>query len=106
MVIEWLEFQVVPRFRERFIQIDREVWTATLSQYPGFLGKEVWLEPNKVDRVFLVIRWQTREQWKSIPEKVLAETDQEFARRLGKNKYKSLGLKEYQVRKFSEENFP
>ena len=102
MVIEWLEFKVVPKFRERFIQIDREVWTATLEKYPGFLGKEVWLDPNKVDRVFLVIRWQTREQWKSIPQAILAETEREFSQQMGSNKYKSVGMKEYQIRKFKE----
>ena len=102
MVIEWLEFQVISELREKFIKLDREVWTATLEQYPGFLGKEVWLDPNQVDRVFLVIRWQTREQWKSVPQDVLAQTDREFARQMGKSNYKSVGMKEYQVRKFSE----
>ena len=101
MVIEWLEFKVVPKFRERFVQIDREVWTATLEKYPGFLGKEVWLDPSKVDRVFLVIRWQTREQWKSIPQAILAETEREFAQKMGSNKYKFVGMKEYQIRKFN-----
>ena len=67
MVIEWLEFEVVPESREKFIEIDRRIWTATLKKFPGFLGKEVWVAPNQIDRVFLVIRWQTREQWKSIP---------------------------------------
>ena len=102
MVIEWLEFEVKPEFREKFIQIDRQVWTATLKQYPGFLGKDVWLNPNQVERLFLVIRWQTREQWKSVPQQTLVETEQEFARQMGKNKYKLLRGKEYQVRKFSE----
>lgn len=104
MVIEWLEFKVKPQFREKFVQIDREIWTTTLEQYPGFLGKEVWLDPNKVDRLYLVIRWQTREQWKSVPQSVLVQTEQEFAQQMGKNNYKSVGMKEYQLRKFSEAN--
>ena len=102
MVIEWPEFQVIPKFREKFIQVDREIWTATLEQYSGFLGKEVWLDPNQVDRVFLVIRWQTREQWKSVPQAILVQTEQKFAQQMGKNNYESVGMKEYQIRKFSE----
>ena len=101
MVIEWLEFRVIPEFREKFIRVDREIWTTTLEKYPGFLGKEVWLAPNQVDRLFLVIRWQTREQWKSVPQETLVQAEQEFAQQMGKNNYKLLRGKEYQVRKFS-----
>lgn len=104
MVIEWLEFQVVTEFREQFIQIDREIWTATLEKYPGFLGKEVWLDPSQVDRVSLVIRWQTREQWKSVPLEVLVQTEKEFAQKMGSSNYKMTGMKEYQIRKLSEAN--
>lgn len=102
MVIEWLEFEVISQLREKFIQVDREIWTATLQQYPGFLGKEVWLAPNQVDRVYLVIRWQTREQWKSVPLEVLAQTEKEFAQKMGKDNYQITGMKEYQIRKFRE----
>ena len=102
MVIEWLEFEVKPKLREKFIQVDQEVWTATLKQYLGFLGKEVWLAPNQVDRIYLVIRWQTREQWKSVPQEVLIKTEREFAQQIGKDSYRSVGMNEYQVRKFSE----
>ena len=102
MVIEWLEFKVRSKFREKFIEVDREIWTATLEQYPGFLGKEVWLSPNDGESLFIVIRWQTREQWKAVPEDVLVQTETEFARQMGKSNYKLLSGKEYQVRKFSE----
>ena len=104
MVIEWLDFQVIPELREQFIQLDREIWTATLTKYPGFLGKEVWLEPDRVDRLSLVISWQTREQWKAVPIEILEQTEQEFAQKIGKGNYELLGVKEYQVRKFSETN--
>jgi uncharacterized protein (TIGR03792 family) len=99
MVIEWLVFRVVPEFREKFIERDEAIWTATLSAYPGFLGKEIWLEPQKSDRIIIVIRWQTREQWKSIPHDVLMSTELEFARAMGKT-YKMIDMAEYQIRKF------
>ena len=102
MVIEWLEFTVVPEVREKFIQVDREIWTATLEKFSGFLGKEVWLDPNRVDRVSLVIRWQTREQWKSIPQEVLVQTEKAFEKQIGKDNYEYADMREYQVRKFRE----
>ena len=32
MVIEWLEFQVKPEAREKFIQKDQEIWTKCLAK--------------------------------------------------------------------------
>ena len=100
MVIEWLTFRVEPELREKFIQKDKAIWTATLSQQEGFLSKEVWIDPTKSDRLYLVIRWQTRQQWKSVPLELLAETDAQFVSAMGKNNYEMLESKEYQIRKF------
>ncbi|MEO1005731.1 MAG: TIGR03792 family protein, partial [Cyanobacteria bacterium J06638_38] len=87
---------------EQFIQQDEKIWTASLSTYPGFLGKEVWIEPNAPGKVIFTIRWQTREQWKGIPLKDLAKIEQEFssvmnAMNIG---YKMIQSKEFQIRKF------
>ncbi|MEL6494649.1 MAG: TIGR03792 family protein [Cyanobacteria bacterium J06623_7] len=102
MVIEWLKFKVDSDSREKFIQQDEKIWTASLSTYPGFLGKEVWIEPNASNTVIFTIRWQTREQWKSISIKDLAEIERQFSsvmRDIGIN-YKMIESKEYQIRKF------
>ncbi len=102
MVIEWLKFTVDSDSREKFIQKDEAVWTANLSTYPGFLGKEVWLEPNAPDKVIFIIRWQTRQQWKSIPMEDLAAIEREFSAIMQKMKieYKMIESKEFQIRKF------
>ena len=102
MVIEWLTFKVDSRSREQFIQKDETIWTATLAAYPGFLGKEVWIEPDSPSRVIFTIRWQTREQWKSIPMEDLVATEKKFARAMAQMKirYKMTESKEFQIRKF------
>jgi uncharacterized protein (TIGR03792 family) len=102
MVIEWLKFQVDSEGREKFIREDEKVWTAALSTYPGFLGKEVWIEPQSEDKVIFTIRWQTREQWKSIPGKDLVAIEQRFAGVMNKMNinYKMIESKEFQIRKF------
>ena len=102
MVIEWLKFRVDSKSRENFIQKDEAVWTASLATYPGFLGKEVWIEPNEPDKVIFTIRWQTREQWKSIPAQDLTEIEQQFSTAMKKMNinYKMIESKEYQIRKF------
>jgi uncharacterized protein (TIGR03792 family) len=100
MVIEWLKFKVAPNLRERFIQTDDRVWTAALSRYPGFLGKEVWIEPTNQHEVVIVARWATREDWKSISPKELDETEAIFSQAIGKENYEMVEAKEYQLRKF------
>ena len=97
MVIEWLKFRVVSELQEKFLQKDEEIWTPLLASYPGFLGKETWLVPNTAEEIIFVIRWQTRQQWKSIPLQVLAETEQQFAQQVGENTYEMIETKEYEV---------
>lgn len=102
MVIEWLKFDVDSQAREKFIQQDEKIWTVALSNFPGFLGKEVWIEPNTSSEVIFIIRWQTREQWKSISLQDLTKIEQKFAavmKDMGIN-YKITESKEFQIRKF------
>ncbi|AMW30029.1 MULTISPECIES: TIGR03792 family protein [Oscillatoriales] len=95
MVIEWLRFKVPPTLWEAFIQKDEQVWTEGLKQFPGFIGKETWVDP-KLEEVILVIRWETREQWKSIPTEALEKLDLA----MGDLKMPIIESYEYQVRKF------
>lgn len=100
MVIEWLKFKVSSSLREQFIQTDHEIWTATLAKFPGFLGKEVWIAPHSPEEIIFVIHWQTRQQWKDVPQSVLEMTEKKFAQRLGEGSYEMIETGEYQVRKF------
>ncbi|MGQ4648584.1 TIGR03792 family protein [Lyngbya aestuarii] len=99
MVIEWLKLRVSPERREEFIQLDAEIWTATLSSCPGFLGKEVWVNPIASMEVVLVIRWASRQQWKAVPPELLAETEQRFVQKFGGSN-EIIEATEFQVRKF------
>ncbi len=98
MVIEFLRFQVTPALREKFVQKDEEIWTPALAKFPGFISKEVWINPQEAAEVILVIRWATREQWKSISVKELEKIEARFAQQMGKT-YKLIESSEYQVRK-------
>ncbi|MBE9177550.1 TIGR03792 family protein [Oculatella sp. LEGE 06141] len=102
MVIEWLQINVVPPLREHYIQKDTEIWTAFLSRYPGFLGKEIWINPDNVAELIIVIRWATREAWKSIPEAALQEVNRQFNEAIGSGNHQLVASAEYQVRKFPQ----
>ncbi|MCC0178766.1 TIGR03792 family protein [Waterburya agarophytonicola K14] len=102
MVIEWLKFTVDSNSREQFIQKDEAIWTANLATYSGFLGKEVWIEPDAPGKVIFTIRWETRQQWKSIPLEDLVAIEKEFSTVMKQMniKYKMIETKEFQIRKF------
>jgi len=101
VVIELLKFKVAPELREQYIQKDAEIWTQTLSSWSGFLGKEVWLNPNEPTEVILIIRWASREQWKSIPVELVDAIEQQFTHELG-GTYQIVESCEYQVHKFGQ----
>jgi uncharacterized protein (TIGR03792 family) len=99
MVIEWLKFQVKPELREQFVQKDAEIWTSVLSQYPGFLWKEIWISPEDLAEVVAVIHWENLEAWKSIPADVLEATEAKFTTAMGEGNQRLVETGQYQVRK-------
>lgn len=99
MVIELLKFQVPREARANYIQKDSEIWTTTLAKYPGFLGKEVWTNPNDPTELILIIRWATREQWQAIPGEDLQIIAAKFTQSMGET-YPIVESAEFQVEKF------
>ncbi len=99
MVIEWLKFRVPATQRERYIQVDDEIWTPALKAYPGFISKETWIDPADDSSVIFVIRWRTREDWKAIPEADLEAITAQFDAALG-FEYTMETSAEFQVRRF------
>lgn len=93
--------RVSPERRETFIQKDAEIWTPMLARCPGFISKEVWIEPETPTEVILIIRWTSREQWKAIPQEQLDKTQQQFEQEFG-NDSQMIQTSEYQVRKFPQ----
>jgi uncharacterized protein (TIGR03792 family) len=97
MVIEWLKIHVTPEQREYYIQKDAEIWTVALAKYPGFLGKEVWLNPDNMTEIILVIHWETIEQWQAIPAHELQEIEAQLAKAMGNAEHKIVESARYQV---------
>lgn len=95
MIIEWLKFQVPPEKWEAFMRRDEEVWTAGLRSFPGFLGKETWVDPVQ-NEVVMLIRWETRELWKSVAKSIIEELDA----KMGDLQMPIVESREYQVPKF------
>jgi uncharacterized protein (TIGR03792 family) len=85
VAMEYLRVQVKPEEVDRFVQADRDVWTTFLSQQPGFLHKQVLCSKTTPGEVVILTQWRSREEWKSIPQKLLDETDQKFTVAMGRS---------------------
>lgn len=80
MVIEWLKIPVPPERQPDYLRHDAEIWTTTLSEQPGFVGKEVWRDASDPGILHLVIRWESLAAWKSVPRPVLDGAGARFSR--------------------------
>ena len=99
MVIEWLKVQVDPEKRELYVQKDAEIWTAALSKYPGFLGKEVWISPENLSELIIVIHWASLEQWKAVPATDLQRIEAQYNQAMDETQHAIVESASYQVRK-------
>ena len=97
MVVELLIVEVAAEDRKKYLQIDRQIWTKAIAQFPGFITKEVWLNPQAPTEVILVIRWRSRQEWKAISVQLLEEIEHQFALKMGSISYKIVESVEYQV---------
>jgi uncharacterized protein (TIGR03792 family) len=95
MVIEMLRVQVPMDEIDRYIRLDAEIWTPVLSACQGFLGKEVWSNPD--GEIMMIVRWATREEWKAIPQLLLNATEHAFVSAIG-HAVPFLEVQEYLVR--------
>jgi uncharacterized protein (TIGR03792 family) len=78
MVIEWLEFTMNPEARDRFVQLDFEIWNPFLQTKPGFVRKEIWLDRDDDRRVIIMVEWSDRELWKNITTTEVVTITQQF----------------------------
>jgi len=74
-VVEVLEFRIEPELLDRWLEIERDVWTGFLVGRPGFVHKQVWTDADDPGAVSVVIWWATREQWKRITAAQVAAVD-------------------------------
>ncbi len=102
MVIELLKVEVAAEYQEKYLQLDREIWTKVIAQFPGFINKEVWRNPHAPTEVILIIRWRTRQEWKAISVELLEEVEHQFDLKMGNIRHKIVESIEYQVAIASE----
>ena len=76
-VVEHLRLQVPVESREHWMAAERGSWEPWLKQQPGFLGRDLYWDPATEEGT-LLIRWSSREAWKSISMDEVETVQQRF----------------------------
>ena len=76
-VIEQLRLRVPTPHRELWLEAEARSWQPWLERQDGFLGRDLYWDPQRQEGV-LLIRWSSREQWKSIPDQEVLRVQERF----------------------------
>jgi uncharacterized protein (TIGR03792 family) len=76
-VVEHLRVQVPADGREAWLQAERGSWEPWLQQQEGYLGRDLLWDAEREEGT-LLIRWASREQWKSISEQEVEAVQERF----------------------------
>jgi uncharacterized protein (TIGR03792 family) len=96
MVVEWLVLAVPEEWHDRCLAADAAVWTAFLASCPGYVDKQVWVNPAQPGELIMVVRWESRAQWKAIPVAELARVEAEFQAQVGRS-FEIVASQEYAI---------
>ena len=77
VVVEHLRLQVPQESREHWMAAERGSWEPWLKQQPGFLGRDLFWDPATEEGT-LLIRWSSREEWKSISMEEVETVQERF----------------------------
>ncbi len=77
MVIEQLRLSVQANQREIWLEGERQTWQPWLESQSGFLGRDLLWDPDREEGL-LLIRWASREQWKSISPVTVQQVQDQF----------------------------
>jgi uncharacterized protein (TIGR03792 family) len=76
-VVEYLRVRVPAASREAWLTAEQESWGPWLANQAGFLGRDLYWDPNREEGV-LLIRWRTPDDWSRIPAEQLDAVQERF----------------------------
>ena len=71
-IVEELRLIVPVKYKQVWLQAEKEVWEPWLSKQDGFLGREIFYNQKKGEALLLV-RWKNRKLWKKISDEEVNE---------------------------------
>lgn len=76
-VVEHLRVKVPGAARQAWLEAERGSWEPWLQQQPGYLGRDLLWDAEREEGT-LLIRWASREQWRSIPAAEVEAVQERF----------------------------
>ncbi len=77
VIIEHLRLRVPSQKREAWLKAEKGSWEPWLAEKKGFLGRQLFWDDQNEEAV-LIISWESREQWKAIPQSEIDEIQENF----------------------------
>ena len=87
IVIEELRLKVPSKFKEVWLEAEKQVWEPWLSVQEGFLGRQLFWN-NEKEEALILVNWKNKNLWKSISMREVNELQEKFE----ENVKKSLNL--------------
>ena len=76
-VTEELRLEIPSKYKEVWLNAEKEVWEPWLSTQDGYLGREIFWNKEKEEALILV-NWKNKKLWKSIPINKVNEIQEKF----------------------------
>tara|TARA_B100001250_G_C19585308_1_gene693923 strand:+ start:231 stop:677 length:447 start_codon:yes stop_codon:yes gene_type:complete len=77
LIVEYIRLNVSSKNRRAWLIAEEKTWKPWLAEKEGFLNREL-LWDKKQEEATLLIRWSTREKWKSIPKSEIDRVQEQF----------------------------
>ena len=77
VVIEHLRLKVPKEYRQAWLSAEKKSWEPWLNKKNGFKGRELFWDP-KNEEATLLIRWNTRDEWKEISQSEIDQVQERF----------------------------
>jgi len=66
-IVEELRLSVPLKYKEIWLNAEKEVWERWLSKQDGFLGRQIFYN-QKTGEALLLVKWESRNLWKNISD--------------------------------------
>ena len=66
-IVEELRLSVPFKYKENWLEAEKEVWEPWLSKQDGFLGRQIFYN-QKRGEALLLVKWKNRNLWKDISD--------------------------------------
>ena len=66
-VIEELRLKVPSDLKEVWLEAEADIWQPWLEEQEGFLGREIFWNPDK-EEALLLVNWENKKIWKNIEQ--------------------------------------